>query len=640
MNASRLLSPQEARNRVQTETDEILQCIDNKMNEMLTEMETLEKEYISKQQRKQNRINKLNLLITQTEDLVDDNILEVLVQNRLKDLQNELSIASIQESDCSVEFEWGFSRDVISKINSITLKRFDTDKDEGRAPRKGPRKADFNTDEGLPGSPPARSSNNYVSDTTNPILNVVSSAVGSDLIMEQLETVEQTEHGDFRGGHNLNRESIGIGCFNKPGSLNSESNVVSQERNSILETGGTDKTKVSFCRGPRKHPGLSKESTEFNSRKNECTSVNKQADCDSIAAQSELPDNDIEDVLHFVPENRRDRNRNSSQREIPRTSRMPYPRNSDDTDSRRFGRSTDTNRDGFGGPTDSNRDGFERRTDSNRSGFERRTDSNRDGFERRTDSNRNGFERRTYTNRGGSGGRTDSNRDGFGGRTDSNRDGFGGRTDSNRGGFEGRTDSNRDGFGGRTDSNRGGFEGRTYTNRGGFGGRTDSNRDGFGGHTDSNRDGFGGRTDSNRGGFEGRTYTNRGGFGGRTDSNRGGFGGRTDSNRDGFEGRTDSNRDGSGGRTDSNRGGFEGRTYTNRGGFGGRTDSNRGGFGGRTDSNRDGFEGRTDSNRDGSGARTDSNRGGFGGRTDSNRDGSGGRTDSNRGGFGGRTEMW
>ena len=128
---------QEARNRVQSEIDQILQCLKSKRVEMIAVIKNLEDQYFSKQKQKHKKMNEINRLIAQTEELVDDNILEV--QNRkIQDLQNELSIASIQESDCSVEFEWGFSRDVISKINSITLKRLDTDKDEGRAPRKGP----------------------------------------------------------------------------------------------------------------------------------------------------------------------------------------------------------------------------------------------------------------------------------------------------------------------------------------------------------------------------------------------------------------------------------------------------------------------------------------------------------------------
>ena len=137
MNTSRLLSPQEAKDRVQTEINEILQCLENKMDEMFTEIETLEEECLSKQRQKQKKIDKINALIEQTEELADNSLLGV--QNRIiTELQNELSLASIQESKCGVEFEWGFSSDVISLINSITLKRLDRDTDVDRTPSKVP----------------------------------------------------------------------------------------------------------------------------------------------------------------------------------------------------------------------------------------------------------------------------------------------------------------------------------------------------------------------------------------------------------------------------------------------------------------------------------------------------------------------
>eukprot|EP00800_Vazella_pourtalesii_P007835 TRINITY_DN2084_c0_g1_i20.p1 TRINITY_DN2084_c0_g1~~TRINITY_DN2084_c0_g1_i20.p1 ORF type:complete len:196 (-),score=52.60 TRINITY_DN2084_c0_g1_i20:168-755(-) len=125
MDTSGLFSPQEAKKRVQTEINEILQCLENKKDEMFTEIETIEKEYLSKQQQKQKKINKINALIEQTEELADNSLTNV--QNRIiEDLQNELSKASIQESDCSVEFQWGFSRDIISIINNIEVRRVDT----------------------------------------------------------------------------------------------------------------------------------------------------------------------------------------------------------------------------------------------------------------------------------------------------------------------------------------------------------------------------------------------------------------------------------------------------------------------------------------------------------------------------------
>ena len=129
---------QEARNKVQSEIDQIYQCLEFKKVAMIAVIKELEDDYLSEQKQKQKKINEITALIEQTKQLTDNSLVEV--RNRIiKDLQNELSKASIQESDdCSVEFEWGFSRDVISKINSITLKRLDTDKDEGRASRNGP----------------------------------------------------------------------------------------------------------------------------------------------------------------------------------------------------------------------------------------------------------------------------------------------------------------------------------------------------------------------------------------------------------------------------------------------------------------------------------------------------------------------
>eukprot|EP00800_Vazella_pourtalesii_P007830 TRINITY_DN2084_c0_g1_i16.p1 TRINITY_DN2084_c0_g1~~TRINITY_DN2084_c0_g1_i16.p1 ORF type:complete len:228 (-),score=52.86 TRINITY_DN2084_c0_g1_i16:289-972(-) len=169
MDTSGLFSPQEAKKRVQTEINEILQCLENKKDEMFTEIETIEKEYLSKQQQKQKKINKINALIEQTEELADNSLTNV--QNRIiEDLQNELSKASIQESDCSVEFEWGFSRGVISMINSIKLRRVDTRKEEdGNSPN-------------LLNSPLART---YDGDTQGSILSEANSAGDSDLMREQ-----------------------------------------------------------------------------------------------------------------------------------------------------------------------------------------------------------------------------------------------------------------------------------------------------------------------------------------------------------------------------------------------------------------------------------------------------------------------
>ena len=191
MNTSRLLSPQEAKDRVQTEINEISQCLENKMDEMFTEIETLEEECLSKQRQKQKKIDKINALIEQTEELADNSLLGV--QNRIiTELQNELSLASIQESKCGVEFEWGFSSDVISLINSITLKRLDGDTDEDRTPPD------------LPTSPLASPDG---SDTTRSILT--SDSDRPYLTEEQYDTVEQTERGGFGGRHNLNRERKG-----------------------------------------------------------------------------------------------------------------------------------------------------------------------------------------------------------------------------------------------------------------------------------------------------------------------------------------------------------------------------------------------------------------------------------------------
>ena len=128
---------QEARNSVQSEINQILQCLESKKTEMFAVIKELEDQYISKQKQKQKKINEINKLITQTKELADNSLTKV--QNRIiEDLQNELNKASIQESDCSVEFEWGFFRDVISMIHSIKLKRVDTRKDKGGTLRKGP----------------------------------------------------------------------------------------------------------------------------------------------------------------------------------------------------------------------------------------------------------------------------------------------------------------------------------------------------------------------------------------------------------------------------------------------------------------------------------------------------------------------
>eukprot|EP00800_Vazella_pourtalesii_P007829 TRINITY_DN2084_c0_g1_i15.p1 TRINITY_DN2084_c0_g1~~TRINITY_DN2084_c0_g1_i15.p1 ORF type:complete len:202 (-),score=55.51 TRINITY_DN2084_c0_g1_i15:362-967(-) len=195
MDTSGLFSPQEAKKRVQTEINEILQCLENKKDEMFTEIETIEKEYLSKQQQKQKKINKINALIEQTEELADNSLTNV--QNRIiEDLQNELSKASIQESDCSVEFEWGFSRGVISMINSIKLRRVDTRKEEdGNSPN-------------LLNSPLART---YDGDTQGSILSEANSAGDSDLMREQSGLPE----GGMGGIHPIRKRGARMGFRDK-----------------------------------------------------------------------------------------------------------------------------------------------------------------------------------------------------------------------------------------------------------------------------------------------------------------------------------------------------------------------------------------------------------------------------------------
>ena len=376
----------EARNRLLIEATEIRQCLEDKKIEMFTQIESVENEKINKQQLEQKKIDKINALIEQTEELADNSLLGV--QNRIiTELQNELSLASIQESKCGVEFEWGFSRDVISLINSITLKRLDGDTDEDRTPRKVPSHPDgtnkptsldrtnkvpkefvSKADHDVPTSPIARSNPYPVPgflksvEFVNSVLEVDTSALspsrgsGSNLVGNQFSYTGRRTLDGYRGRDPVHTRGSREGYYRedssrmesnerrshrgrtvtiqeRPDRERSESNQGGLRRENTLqnrERSGFNQDNSNRTPGinrerryARCHNSYNQETTGFirertfaNRQNNsvrkkemssneESTNLNKGIDCEVDYNSIELPDNDIEDCIRFIAEDKR-----------------------------------------------------------------------------------------------------------------------------------------------------------------------------------------------------------------------------------------------------------------------------------------------------------------------------------------------
>ena len=112
---------EEARGRVIGEIDSIVESLNDKKGELLAEIGSLEREFLDRQREKQNDINKLNTLISHTEELGQNTLLD-LQQKVIREIQQEmdkLELDSRQEPDYWISIRWGFTKAVIiQSINS------------------------------------------------------------------------------------------------------------------------------------------------------------------------------------------------------------------------------------------------------------------------------------------------------------------------------------------------------------------------------------------------------------------------------------------------------------------------------------------------------------------------------------------
>ena len=102
---------QEARDRINSEMNNIIQCLNKKQVEMFAEIASLEKEFKDKQQQMSTGLNKLNSMKARAEEELGDNTLIEVRQNVLHDLQQgidklTLQIESTREPDYQIEIWW------------------------------------------------------------------------------------------------------------------------------------------------------------------------------------------------------------------------------------------------------------------------------------------------------------------------------------------------------------------------------------------------------------------------------------------------------------------------------------------------------------------------------------------------------
>ena len=115
---------EEARDRVIGEIDSIVESLNDKRSELLAEIESLEREFLDRQREKQNDINKLNTLISHTEELGQNTLLEVQqrVTQELNQEMDKLKLDSKQEPNYRIGIKWGFLKsELIQSINSSNI---------------------------------------------------------------------------------------------------------------------------------------------------------------------------------------------------------------------------------------------------------------------------------------------------------------------------------------------------------------------------------------------------------------------------------------------------------------------------------------------------------------------------------------
>ena len=103
---------QEARDKIQSNINNVMQCLNNKKVEMFAEISRLEKEFQDKQQQKYKDLNKLSSIKTRTEEELGENSLREVQQKLICDLQKgidniTLEIDNTKEPDYKIEVRWG-----------------------------------------------------------------------------------------------------------------------------------------------------------------------------------------------------------------------------------------------------------------------------------------------------------------------------------------------------------------------------------------------------------------------------------------------------------------------------------------------------------------------------------------------------
>ena len=117
---------EEARGRVIGEIDSIVESLNDKKGELLAEIGSLEREFLDRQREKQNDINKLNTLISHTEELGQNTLLD-LQQKVIQEMRQEmdkLKLDSKQEPDYRIGIKWGSGltrEQLIQAINKSTI---------------------------------------------------------------------------------------------------------------------------------------------------------------------------------------------------------------------------------------------------------------------------------------------------------------------------------------------------------------------------------------------------------------------------------------------------------------------------------------------------------------------------------------
>ena len=103
---------QKARDKIKSDINNVIQCLNNKQVEMFAEISRLEKEFQDKQQQKYKDLNKLSSVKARTEEELGENSLREVQQRVVRELQIgidklTLHIENTREPDFKIEIKWG-----------------------------------------------------------------------------------------------------------------------------------------------------------------------------------------------------------------------------------------------------------------------------------------------------------------------------------------------------------------------------------------------------------------------------------------------------------------------------------------------------------------------------------------------------